>query len=386
MKYKSLPLIVTFIVIFVSGTPLTISDLLYVLVFLALIFLAVMNKSVINNLHILLIFFTCLVFFIQTLKFNYFAFSYFGQLVKMGIGIMLVSYLRSSFTYFYRRCLYYIATFSLIIFVLNLSFPSIVSSLSFPVTESDLFKRYSLFGLYTIIEGSSYRNAGLFWEPGAFGGYLVLALLFNTIENKKLFNKEFIILLLATLSTFSTAAYLALLFLFAVALLIRNSSTILVGIVTIMPLIFYSFFNFDFLYDKLSLQYEVATQVYRYSGNSQRFIILIKDYYDIQGHFFFGRGWDDTTRFSEDDLIRIRTVGITDILVKNGIFFFVLLMAIFFKSASNYLRNYGFDGLLILFFFSSTLLMPLTAQTYLNYPLFWGILSFGLYIKLIPQK
>lgn len=58
------------------------------------------------------------------------------------------------------------------------------------------------------------RNSGIFWEPGAFQGYLNLAILF-LVTTKDRFNKinvvKLLVLIIAVLTTMSTSGYFALL-------------------------------------------------------------------------------------------------------------------------------------------------------------------------------
>lgn len=55
------------------------------------------------------------------------------------------------------------------------------------------------------------RNAGPFWEPGAFQGYLLLAILFILNErNIQLYKKSLVILVTAIITTMSTTGYILL--------------------------------------------------------------------------------------------------------------------------------------------------------------------------------
>src|SRR5919109_804412 len=59
-----------------------------------------------------------------------------------------------------------------------------------------------------------YRNAGLFWEPGAFAGYISLALIFLGLEREKyerrLYISRFLVLTITLLTTVSTMGYLVM--------------------------------------------------------------------------------------------------------------------------------------------------------------------------------
>ena len=54
------------------------------------------------------------------------------------------------------------------------------------------------------------KNPGPFYEAGAFGTFLIIALLLNLIKTKNIFEKKNIIFVVTILSTLSTAAYISL--------------------------------------------------------------------------------------------------------------------------------------------------------------------------------
>ena len=55
------------------------------------------------------------------------------------------------------------------------------------------------------------RNNGPFYEPGLFASYLNIALVFNLCKNRTLLDKDNISLILAILSTCSSAGYVSFL-------------------------------------------------------------------------------------------------------------------------------------------------------------------------------
>lgn len=55
------------------------------------------------------------------------------------------------------------------------------------------------------------RNSGPFWEPGAFAGYIILALLLSTFTERKVSNAALLVLTIALITTFSTTGLVALL-------------------------------------------------------------------------------------------------------------------------------------------------------------------------------
>ena len=70
---------------------------------------------------------------------------------------------------------------------------------------------YTNFVIFTFHKNfHDYANSGFSWEPGAFGCFLIIALLFNLSLNKFIFDRRSIILIIGIISTLATTDYLAL--------------------------------------------------------------------------------------------------------------------------------------------------------------------------------
>jgi hypothetical protein len=73
---------------------------------------------------------------------------------------------------------------------------------------------YTNFILFTYVKGiHDFRNSGFSWEPGAFGCFLIIALMLNLFLNKFKFDKKSYLFILAIITTISTTDYLALMIL-----------------------------------------------------------------------------------------------------------------------------------------------------------------------------
>jgi hypothetical protein len=77
--------------------------------------------------------------------------------------------------------------------------------------ETGEFSRSVIIYTAWVKEPHTGRNFGMFWEPGAFAGYLILALIFVAIKNGKFqigpYRKEVLWIVLALLTTGSTTGY-----------------------------------------------------------------------------------------------------------------------------------------------------------------------------------
>ncbi len=103
----------------------------------------------------------------------------------------------------------FLAVFSLITFALRYFFPGI--NRFFPTVVNTAGYSYTNLWLAVIphdIQYVTFRNYGIFREPGAYQGFLNLALLFYFCEPESHKNWQFIALVLALVFTFSTAGYL----------------------------------------------------------------------------------------------------------------------------------------------------------------------------------
>ena len=142
------------------------------------------------------------IFILQTFKFDFFpAFTFAGVYVRILIAYFI---LKSVFDFpdKFVKVMYYISIISFIYYIPALLIPGfhelLVEKFLLYAKRAD---RLSIMGLYTIIPGYEHRNAGPFWEMGAFGGYLLLALIINYLKKQELVNKTNIILMLAFLNS-----------------------------------------------------------------------------------------------------------------------------------------------------------------------------------------
>ncbi len=120
------------------------------------------------------------------------------------------------FSKWYVRILIGIAIISIPCFVIAVTNPSLALSFCQPGYDWQTPAGYSFFYLWGINGVISTRNAGPFWEPGAFQGFLILAILMLVLEvdNKLLKHRKlyFVILTITLLTTQSTTGYIIFLF------------------------------------------------------------------------------------------------------------------------------------------------------------------------------
>jgi hypothetical protein len=219
------------------------------------------------------------------------------------------------------------------------------------------------------------RNTGPFWEPGAFGGYLMVCFILNALKNGKLFSKTNWIIFIGIISTVSTTAYLAL-FVFIggyFAFAVKDVFYRVVMFVFCGALFTFLFFQLDFLNSKIGSEYsDISYDTYAQGGNSR----MASAYLDISEfgekpfYLFAGRGVHPETRISGPDKSALRTNGVTDLLVVWGIPFFLFYLFCMRASFGSICRYYSVNTL-VSYLIVLVLLVLGTGELYFRFGFFW---------------
>ncbi len=346
--------------------------------------------------------FPLLVFFIRKRKFDWFIIIYILVAMAVQVGQMmkfyqlpLLTYLglhvRILFAYLVIKSVeektikYYVdilcfSVYSSLVFYLlsyNGAFDSLLKNTVAPLFTNPLIKdqSYTVWPsviLYTINpsgEGFSWllRNSGPFWEPGAFSGFLIVALLFNIIVTGTLFNKQGKVIILGVVSTFSTSGIIVLAFVISAYLFLNKNS---VSRYILLPFMFIIsavlFVSVDFLGAKV-----VSKMSYSNSTYNTRFKSASIDLQDFSENPFLGLGRADATRFKGETRTRTihRNNGVTYHLATYGIIIFVLyfsLMYLAFYRMGNYWQT---DSRMAVFALITIFLIGFS-QVYFHKPFF----------------
>ncbi|MEI8374856.1 MAG: hypothetical protein WCJ35_18695 [Planctomycetota bacterium] len=190
--------------------------------------------------------------------------------------------------------------------------------------------------VHTFFPTGMERNAGIFWEPGAFSGYLVLAIIFlaslkdalSEIQYRKFFN----VLAIALASTLSTTGYLIFPLLLvlhhqfsAIDEKIRNLRVLLFCFV-LLPIFtgtaWYCYRTIPFLGEKFQDQLELVDGR-RAGWETQRYGSLVFDWEYISQRPITGWGINRVTRYAMNaELIDQETAngnGMSDFIASFGI-------------------------------------------------------------------
>lgn len=234
------------------------------------------------------------------------------------------------------------------------------------------------------------RNAGMFWEPGAFAGYLLLALLFcglwgNTLERRE-YRASLVWLTIALLTTSSTAGYVLLPF-----VLLFNfrhaGGTVTAQLRRGMLLYFAGFFilcsavigysQVEFVGRKIDEQLNKTLYVAEYNRGlmNTRFGSLLFDWEYIKQSPLIGWGIHPDTRYrmhSEADRATGHGNGLTDFTARFGFVGLIAFGAFVWRGLSRLSGRpqRSLIGLLLI-------LIMLFSETFLNFPLFLGLMFLG---------
>lgn len=221
-----------------------------------------------------------------------------------------------------------------------------------------------------------YRNSGPFWEPGAFAGYLVVAMLMLLWGVPNVARWKVVVLVSALLTTTSTTGYLALVPL--VALWFAKSwqgvnPLRLIGLTLIsflFALAFYvGFQKIPFLRDKIDSQFEM-TALQSYNYEITRYGSLIYDLDFISQRPLVGWGASPETRQALDsnfgEIIQGQGNGFSGFAAKFGIPALLLYFSRIYFSAKRLGATVPVARLSILL-----ISMLLFGEQFLNFPVFW---------------
>ncbi len=276
-----------FILLLVSGNPIFVYSP-YVREMYGALALFLLLYAVVKRYTILLTFVKysslfVIIFLLQQISiFNLSLNSQLFVLARIYIGVAIFIMLDDKFVMEYVKVMVVLAGLSLLFYLYNVFYGLIPG-----IQTSDI--GYSLIiytQLYTDYSGLVFRNSGMFWEPGAYQGYLNLAiaflLLIQDFKNKKLC---LLILSCALLTTFSTTGYIAYGFILIFYVLYfanlsrLRRSFLFIGL---LGLCVFAFYRISFLYDKILNNFQDIDSAQGRISDYIRFGTLIKK------HLFLG--------------------------------------------------------------------------------------------------
>jgi hypothetical protein len=214
------------------------------------------------------------------------------------------------------------------------------------------------------------RNSGPFWESGAFAGFLVVAIIFNTIQTGSIFSPKNRILLLALLTTFSSTGFIVLMFILLSYIMTNSSLSFKVMVLpVILAVSVYAFFSLDFLGKKIVSNMNIADATY-----NNRFKSAYLDFMDAVENPLLGLGRSEVTRFKgvTNEFETHRNNGVTDFLVNYGFLVFAAYFYLIFLTFKRMCGYYGYNPRFAYYAIAMIFLIGFS-ESYFSRPLFYAL-------------
>lgn len=302
----------------------------------------------------------CIIIIIQGLSLPIFAINTsIHYAIKISMGILIVSLCGDNMPRYFSSIIFVYAVISLICFCLNflgIIVPFLPVSDEITIDDGNVFRVYSLIytQLYNPLDGGglTLRNCGPFWEPGAYQGFLNLALWFE-LTMKQLrdgfFKFRVVVFLISIVTTVSTGGYIVM-GIIIVHFLIRDCYIPKAYSVLVLPIFLvisiYCYESLDFLKAK------IANDTIRTSFN----------FFDTPDSFTLLLGYGlSVESLSESSMQTVNSLY--NLFNYFGVLGFLIFVFSFWRNKTPYPLAY--------FFIVSLILMN---EPFLsNVPLFWGL-------------
>lgn len=385
--------LIMFFLLGVSGIPYFSSNQPFIILFalglIGLFMLSSFSKIDEELLFVLIAILACV--FFQAVTFSYFkGITILGLILRITTAYFAIKLLGEYFISYFLRVMIFLTIVSLIIFIPIFIKPDFLNTL-IDLTPSFLSYQYELWGfqvdrktmvIYNLLqEENRVRNNGPFWEPGAFGGYLVIAYIFNTIREKKLLGKINILFIVAIISTQSTTAYLALFAFIVCYIFFEDYSYAVKSLIIVFGVAGYvAFQTIPFLGDKIREENKGAKDAIEEVGGDTRMASAILDWDDIKGYPFSGRGLWPETRVDKKFEYVIRNNGFTNFIATWGILFFFFYFYWYYKGFSEFCRIYGASYYIPIVMLLIIWLLSFS-ENYFDSSFFWAFVFIGIPLK-----
>ena len=342
---------ITFLSIGQCGIGFLSSKEVYIFTAILLLLLTFLKPSAFSFLKVLpWVLANFLIYLFQTIAFDAFDVSiiqlgYFT--IRLIVPAMYLVIVGKEYYKYYIKILYIYTLISFVFWTIEVVLPplSIILrklAINFSQATGSFvvdYKGISFYLLYTFTYASSYhilpRNAGPFWEPGAFAVYLAVALVFVYLSTRSLKNKYILVFSLAILTTQSTAGYISLYIFWVWAILSSNTKYKSAMLIIVLISAFLVSNSAPFMKLKLTEAYEQEMSQPLTGFTSGRMYSARKSINAIGQHPFIGRGISRRTAYDEYSEF-YGSYGIIDIPARFGIIMGSIYFILFLYSLRIY--------------------------------------------------
>ncbi len=375
--HKYLPL---FVLICLSGNPIIthmgygkVLSTIYTIFFIIYVIIIIDSDTLRKALKILLgiLCFLSIIIFFQRVELGFITYPgtlrYVLKIILSLVTIVYYRYNNIDFLNIYIKTLAFLAAISIPFWLINY--------FGFYGMELEGGFRKSFFfytSLETSLERVIPRNSGMFWEPGAFAGYLILAIVFIALKNRKFdigpYKKEVLWILIGLITSMSTTGFITL----GIVIIVYSFQNYGFGKIIIIPMVIFLFniayLKLTFLNEKIEYQFSKAIKMNKDDTSASRFGAFIMDLQYIKSKPLIGNGLHIKTRYRLHPWIKENINqgnGISNAIATWGIPFFLLWLFCLFRFAKKISHSF-----LTALGVSLVINLVLLGEQFLNYPLF----------------
>lgn len=217
--------------------------------------------------------------------------TFIGYTIKMCIPYFAVKLVGPSFFEKFFKFCFYLVAISSCFYIIEVIFPNLVQSLTPYLNFLEYWRMkengdfyiivYNHLGVYNQYYGIFPRNCGFMWEPGAYALVLNFLIAYKIHRDSYRFDKSLALLVLAMISTFSTAGYIGFFVLVVFFVLRKGMKSAPILIPVALVVIVYASINLYSTTDFLSGKIEEYMEMGMYESTAE----------------FNGETWERTTRF-----------------------------------------------------------------------------------------
>lgn len=287
---------------------------------------------------------------------------------RLYLGFLITMLLGYKFRYAYMKVMFFVSVVSLVLWVVNtfVELPGIVANRHLSLVIFNYIPRSELYWIFR-------RNCGMFWEPGAFQGFIMLVPLMyigQIREFLRQYRKESIVLFLVLLSTMSTTGYVVFAVLSMLIILkdIRNVFLKFFVAFSTVAVFMWAYNTFDFLGEKIENEYESAVEQESGKASWSRMGALRIDMESIKKHPILGNGFSMREKYGQlGDKMGGAGNGFSGVLNMLGIPFIFFFFLQLYKNAPATSR---YEKML----FPIVIVLLLNGEYFMNFPLFWSLM------------
>lgn len=380
-----------FLLAAVSGMPFFNGDLPLMGLFVVSLLVFLLRKDGFHRYYFFILFAFVILALFHSIRENYFPQNtYIGLIVKISSAYFIITTVNQNFRKLYVNIIVFFSLISYLFFLPLLISPAldgILNSIAI-VPPFEPYESKSLFFYHLNLNRPEglYRNCGPFWEPAAFGGYLLIALMFNMAERGNLKGRKSVILIITLISTLSTTIFILLAVLFFFYFFFSQKFIVkLFTVPIILTLFTIGFVQLPFLQEKIMFEWQRGDLTYEMRNNVQightRLSSAIADFKDLQKYPLIGTGLFSPSYYDYRE-VKTRHNGLTKQIAQFGLIGMLIYFYSIFRSFNRLAKYSDLKNGLGPVFFALILGMGI-AEVYFDKTFFWSLVF--LHLIILPQ-